>query len=145
MNIVPMTEENYKAAAKIAAENLAEAWSEQTYFKQLSNSNDTTYLAQEDGVYCGFLSLWYVLDEIEINNIAVSKDFRRRGIAAQLLKRMENDFPQAVSCVLEVRESNIPAISLYESFGFKAEGKRKNFYSAPTENAVIMVKRYQNT
>lgn len=145
IKIVPMTEENFVTAARLAAENLAEAWSEQTYFQQLSNPNDRTYIAYADGEPAGFLSVWYVLGELEINNIAVDKAFRRKGVAKALIGRMEEDLPEAVTCVLEVRESNTPARCLYESLGFEQVGVRKNFYSKPAENAVIMVKKYDPT
>lgn len=145
LEISRMTEENYRIAARLAAENLPEAWSEETYHKQLSNPNDRTYVAYFDGEPAGFLSVWYVLGELEINNIAVDKAFRRKGIAGALIGRMEEDFSEAVSCVLEVRESNAPARSLYERSGFEQVGVRKNFYSKPAENAVIMVKKYDFT
>jgi ribosomal-protein-alanine N-acetyltransferase len=137
-----MTEENCGLIAKIAAQNLAEAWSESVLRKQLENPNDRTYLATVNGTAAGFLSVWYVLGELEINNIAVNEDFRRQGVAKALLSRMESDFPEAVSCVLEVRESNSAAQGLYEKFGFVKVGVRKGFYSKPAENAVIMRKDY---
>lgn len=138
-----MTEENYRIIAIIAKENLAEAWSEETYFKQISNPNDHTYLAYFDGKPAGFLSMWYVTGEVEINNIAVSESFRRKGVAKALFSAACKDIPNGSSWFLEVRQSNTAAISLYEKMGFEQAGIRKNFYSEPTENALIMVKKYQ--
>lgn len=143
IEIFPMTEENYKTVAAVAKDNLAEAWSEETYFRQLSNPNDYTYLAYLDGEPAGFLSLWYIAGEVEINNIAVSEKFRRKGIAKALFSAAHNDIPNGSSWFLEVRQSNTAAISLYEKMGFEQAGIRKNFYSEPTENALIMVKKYQ--
>jgi len=68
---------------------------------------------------------------------------RKIGLASCLLRCLEqkvSDF--AVQIMLEVRKSNIPAISLYESLGFKREGKRKRFYRAPEEDALILTKRF---
>ena len=81
-----------------------------------------------------------MLDEGYITNVAVSPDFRRQGIAralieALLAKARENGL---AFVTLEVRESNAPAIALYTGAGFEPVGKRKNFYSNPTENAVLM-------
>lgn len=140
--IYPMTEENYKAVAKLAKENLAEAWSEGTFFSQLSNSQDLCLTAYCNDVLVGFLDVWYVVDEIDINNIAVDKDYRKNGIAFALISEMENNFPNAYCCNLEVRKSNEKAILLYKKCGFENVGERKNFYTTPVENAVIMKKIY---
>lgn len=143
IEIFSMTEGNYKTVAAIAKENLAEAWSAETYFKQISNPNDHTYLAFLDGEPAGFLSLWYVAGEVEINNIAVSEKFRRKGVAKALFSAACRDIPHEADWFLEVRQSNTAAIYLYESMGFEISGTRKNFYSYPTENALIMVKKHQ--
>lgn len=142
IEIFPMTEENYRIVAIIAKENLAEAWSEETYFKQISNPNDHTYLACFDGKPAGFLSMWYVAGEVEINNIAVSESFRRKGVAKALFSAACKDIPSEADWFLEVRKSNSAAVSLYENMGFKVGGTRRNFYSDPTEDALIMVKKH---
>lgn len=142
IEITPMNESNVSAVAQVASENLPEAWSLETYRNQLSNPNDFTFLACLDGEPAGFISVWYVLDEAEINNVAVSEKFRRKGIASALFAAVEKALPNAQRWVLEVRESNEKAISLYKKLGFENAGIRKNFYSKPMENAIIMVKRH---
>lgn len=137
-----MTEENYRTVAALAKENLSEAWSEETYHNQLSNPNDLTLLACFDGEPAGFISVWCIMGEAEINNIAVSEKFRRKGIAKELFAAAERALPDAERWVLEVRESNANAISLYRKLGFEKAGIRKNFYCSPTENAIIMVKTH---
>jgi ribosomal-protein-alanine N-acetyltransferase len=79
-----------------------------------------------------------------INNVAVDESYRRQGIADELLLSLEEFClsRQAESMTLEVRESNLPAISLYEKHGYQMEGCRKNFYRDPTENGLIMTKRF---
>lgn len=144
LRIVRMSAENYKDAAAVASENLKEGWSEQTYLAQLSNPNDRTYIAYFDGEVCGFLSSWYVLGEIEINNIAVNEKFRRRGVAKALFEALFAEHPNAERVVLEVRESNAAAIALYTSLGFECAGRRKRFYTAPDEDALILVLRVES-
>ncbi len=139
LTIVTMNEDNCKTAAKIAADNLKEAWSEDTYRSQLANPNDHTFIAYCGGEPAGFLSVWYVLDEIEINNIAVYPKFRRQGIAESLFAAMREALPHAERTVLEVRSSNKAAIALYQKLGFAPVGVRKNFYKDPVEDAVIFV------
>lgn len=139
IRIVRMNAENYRDAADIARRNLREGWSAETYFAQLSNPNDRTYIAYAGDEPCGFLSAWYVLGEIEINNIAVDGAYRRRGIAKALFMALFGEHPEAERTVLEVRESNTAAIGLYTSMGFADAGRRKRFYRDPEEDAVIMV------
>ena len=88
--------------------------------------------------YVGGMSLYETCD---LNNIAVLPQHRRRGIAAQLLEAYmeEARVRGAEQMLLEVRESNTPAIGLYERYGFKPYGKRKNYYRNPAEDAVLMV------
>ena len=140
ITIEKMSEDNYKKIALLAKENLAEAWSESTFFAQLSNPNDCTFIAYCGGEPAGFISVWCIMDEAEINNIAVNEKFRRKGIAKALLTQAEKALLNAQRWVLEVRESNENAISLYKKSGFENAGMRKNFYSNPTENGIIMVK-----
>lgn len=140
LRIVPMDETNYTDAARLARENLREGWSEKTYEEQLKNPSDRTYIAYFGEQACGFLSAWYVLDEIEINNVAVEKDFRRLGIGRKLFERLFEDLPEAERTVLEVRESNAAAIGLYKSLGFVQAGIRKGLYSHPDENGLVMIR-----
>ena len=85
-----------------------------------------------------------VLDEGYIDNVAVRPDCRRQGIASALLGAFER-FAQAhlAFLTLEVRASNTPAIALYEAHGFVREGVRKNYYTNPREDAVIMTRRFE--
>ena len=97
-------------------------------------------VAEQDGRTAGYVGCQTVLDEGYITNVAVSPDFRRQGIARALIAELtakagEN---KLAFVTLEVRESNAPAIALYTGAGFVPVGKRKNFYSNPTENAVLM-------
>ena len=97
-------------------------------------------VAEQDGRTAGYVGCQTVLDEGYITNVAVSPDFRRQGIARALIAELtakagEN---KLAFVTLEVRESNAPAIALYTGAGFAPVGKRKNFYSNPTKNAVLM-------
>jgi ribosomal-protein-alanine acetyltransferase len=88
----------------------------------------------------GFLIVRQAADEMEILNLAVGQDYRRRGVASALLKAM---LVHARECAakkifLEVRESNAAAISFYKRFGFNAAGYRANYYKNPDESALIL-------
>ena len=96
--------------------------------------------AERDGAAVGYVGCQTVLDEGYITNVAVSPDCRRQGVARALLDELKARAVQAgLSFVtLEVRASNAPAIALYEGAGFVRVGVRKNFYTAPAEDAVLM-------
>ena len=81
-----------------------------------------------------------MLDEGNLDNIAVAPAYRRQGVAAALIETLLRRARElSLACVmLEVRQSNAPAIALYESFGFAPVGKRKGYYEKPREDAVLM-------
>lgn len=130
-----------KAIAEIEKECFLEPWSEQAVLNS-ANLDCVFVLFEKDGQVVGYAGLQIVLDEGYITNIAVKKAFRRQGIATVLINellKMLNDKLSFIS--LEVRVSNSAAIKLYELLGFEKAGIRKNFYSAPKEDALIMTKR----
>lgn len=96
-----------------------------------------------DDLKRGYVDLKIIEDEGYIGNIAVKEEFRRNGIAGNLieevLKRAKSGGLSFVT--LEVRESNIPAIMLYTKFGFEVNGVIKNHYFSPKENALVMTVR----
>ena len=96
-------------------------------------------VAEENGEILGYATIGIVMDEGELQNIGVSKKARRRGVGTGLMNRMMGLFEEAgvLRAFLEVRESNAPAIALYEGFGFQQVAKRNNYYESPVENALI--------
>ena len=95
-----------------------------------------------DGAFLGYSGMMTVLDEGSVINIAVNEKYRRTGIGSGLLEKLiENSIDRGLlSLTLEVRESNEPALKMYEKYGFVIEGIRKNYYSSPKENALICTK-----
>jgi ribosomal-protein-alanine acetyltransferase len=87
----------------------------------------------------GFLIARCLPEDWEIENIVVDDRHRRRGLGSALVRDLVAEARRAGvrSVILEVRESNLPALRLYESIGFKPEGLRKNYYRDPAEHAVL--------
>ncbi len=146
MQIRKLAERDLEQTAALEKECFgASAWSLESFRKTLTDVNALYLVAVEEETVLGCCGLWQSFEDGEIMNVMVRPDSRRNGCAAALLQEcmrlgrecgMEN-------FTLEVREGNLPAISLYQSCGFESVGVRKNFYDNPKENALIMWK-YQN-
>ena len=115
-------------------------WTRAQIAAELPDGHHEFLAAEADGKLLGYVGMMYVLDEGYISNVAVAPDCRRQGIAsaliAALLRRAKE--LQLSFVTLEVRESNAPAIALYERFGFAPVGRRKGYYDAPNEDAILM-------
>lgn len=136
--IKEMSEESYLRVAEIDKLCFTDAWSENAFANELKNDKSLTLVAYCDDVIAGYVNLWHIIDTAEINSVAVLPKFRKQGIALQLLSTAFTHFDDLKYINLEVREGNTAALCLYEKLGFKRVGLRKNYYSCPTENAILM-------
>ena len=139
--ILPMAEKHLPQVA--ALEKIcfpSDPWSEALFQAALENPSVAVLLAQgEDGSILGYTVLSVVLDEGNLDNIAVAPGARRQGVSDALLSTLTGFGRDHLSALmLEVRASNAPAIALYEKHGFAAVGRRKNYYDAPKEDAILM-------
>ncbi len=116
-------------------------WSEAVFKDFLGRNGSVVLAAASEGIVMGYVTGAYVLDQSDIYNIAVTAEYRRKGVGDALLREFFAALPDGVKSVgLEVRESNLAAISMYKKNGFEIVGMRKNFYASPRENAVLMTK-----
>ena len=138
MNILSMEERHLAALAEIERACFHAPWSETMLREELGKG--IFLVAEQDGRTAGYVGCQTVLDEGYITNVAVSPDFRRQGIAKALITELieQAKAKRLAFVTLEVRESNAAARALYAGAGFQPVGIRKNFYSNPTENAVLM-------
>ena len=138
--IVPMTAARLPQVAALEQVCFpADPWSENLFRAALENPGAAVLLAEEDGAVLGYAVLSAVLDEGNLDNIAVAPEYRRRGVADALLGALTGFGRGRLSVLmLEVRASNAPAIALYEKHGFRPVGRRRNYYSDPREDAVLM-------
>lgn len=120
----------------------ADGWSVESFQSEVAKDNGIVICCYDNACVVGLISGYFAGDEADITSVAVDEKYRHRGIAVQLIADFEKSLPDYISEIfLEVRESNVPAISLYEKCRFEKLSIRKNFYSNPTENAVVMVKK----
>ncbi len=141
MQIVKMTKEHIPHILKVEAECFSDPWSESMFLEEISGKFAHYYVVEIDGEAIAYMGMWSLSGEGHITNIAVAGNHRRKGIAKSLIEhfidiaRKENlEF-----MTLEVRASNIAAISLYESFGFTEVGVRKKYYEN-IEDALLLTK-----
>ena len=104
------------------------------YLKTLiKNDNSFIYIYLIDNQVCGYLMVLDSIDVYEILAIATIEEYRNKGIAQELLDKIKTK-----DIFLEVRERNQVAINFYKKNKFKEISVRKNYYSEPNENAIIM-------
>lgn len=140
MKIERMTEAHLDAVAELERECFAHPWSRESLKETLRSGDSLFYIAELDGRVIGYIGMSFVLDEGYIYNVAVEKSSRKKGAGSALIQTLVNYGKKNgfAFITLEVRESNTAARSLYSSFGFIKVGERKNYYSDPVENAVLM-------
>ena len=142
MNILPMEKKHIADVARLEKECFSEPWSEEGLSAELTKEEAHFFVCENDGILAGYMGMHIILDECYVTNVAVFHSFRRKGIGEALVKHcIRKAADENCSFIsLEVRVSNAAAISLYEKLGFLAVGERKNFYSHPQENGLIMTK-----
>lgn len=99
-------------------------------------------LRTPDDPVAGFCAFWRVGEQIHVNNLAVRPELRGRGLGRQLLDGVLATAARlgATSVTLEVRRSNTPALRLYERAGFRQVGVRRNYYTQPVEDALVLLR-----
>ncbi len=142
-SIVKMEQNHIAQIAKLESICFSEPWSENSLLEAFLGGT-RFFVAVCGNKVLGYIGISCILDEGYITNVAVLPNYRKKGVGTALLKKVFGLARElSLSFVsLEVRESNNSAISLYEKLGFKEEGRRKNFYREPLENAIIMTKRF---
>jgi [ribosomal protein S18]-alanine N-acetyltransferase len=138
--IRPLDADDLARVVEIERESFSTPWKPST-FEGLLRRDDSDMLGAFRGDrLVGYAIAWTVSDQSELGNVAVAHEARGRGIARMLVERMLDRLRDrgSAECFLEVRESNRVARGLYESMDFEVVGRRRSYYSAPTEDAHVM-------
>jgi ribosomal-protein-alanine N-acetyltransferase len=139
----PMKDTDLAEVLAIERIAFASPWTRQSFLFDLHDNPFARSIVARPapgGAVIGYGCTWLVHEELRINNIAVHPDWRGRAIGRAMLRRMLAEGREA-GCriaLLEVRPSNAAARSLYESEGFVQIGRRKNYYRAEREDALIL-------
>ena len=141
-----MKAEHVPQVAQLEKLCFADPWSEMSIASELQNLWAYWLVAVQDDMVVSYIGSQSTIDETDVMNVAVHPDWRRQGIAEQLIENLIEELKKRGShaLMLEVRASNAPAISLYEKMGFRQVGLRKNYYRNPKEDALILRKEWEN-
>ena len=135
-----MEEKDLEQVVAIEEASFSMPWSKAAFLESMHHPSHVYVVACEGDTVCGYCGMWGIAGEGQINNVAVRSDMRGRGTGFAIVEFLiqEGEKQGLEAFTLEVRESNVAAIRVYEKAGFKNAGIRKDFYDRPKENAVIM-------
>jgi ribosomal-protein-alanine N-acetyltransferase len=135
-------EKDLEGVLEVEAESFTNPWTRDMYAWELQNRSlcHILIVRTDECPVAGFCAFWLVFDEIHINNLAMRPEFRAQGIGTALLQHALATAKElgARRATLEVRASNAQARRLYERLGFYVAGTRRNYYTNPVEDALIL-------
>ena len=142
IKIQKMTDAHVAQVAELEKLCFSDPWSENSVASELNNRLSLWLVALDGDTVAGYVGSQSVLDQADMMNIAVHPAYRRQGIGRDLVLALSDALMEKGICglMLEVRQSNAPAIALYEQLGFVQVGLRPNYYRNPKENALILRK-----
>ncbi len=145
MIITKMTEFHVPQIAELEKICFNDPWSVNSIASELDNRLSLWMVATEENKVIGYVGSQTVLGETDMMNVAIHPDYRKQGIATELILSLIQTLTErgSHSLMLEVRSSNDPAKTLYKKLGFEIVGVRKNYYRNPREDALILRKEWE--
>lgn len=144
-SVEEMTTDDIPEVAGIERLSFTMPWSETSFYNEVKRPGSVSKVMRREEKIAGYICASRVMDEGHILTLAVRPEFRRRGIAAALIgdiiRNLREEGCRAI--FLEVRSSNEAARRVYEKFNFRLFGLRKDYYKSPTEDAVMMVLKFE--
>jgi ribosomal-protein-alanine N-acetyltransferase len=139
-----MNNDDLPEIMSIEKESFVSPWTQGMFAGEIKAKHSQCLTAKinlgKKNIIVGYIIFWIVADEAHLHNLAVKKEYRRLGLAFQLMEVMQEISRQIglKSQTLEVRESNADAIKLYQKYGFVVKGRRPLYYTDTHEDAIIM-------
>ena len=143
LELKPLTAEDLPQVLELDQACFGGLWSKDGYLREMESPNSTLLILPSpvnSDHLMGLGCLWSIVEEAHITIMAVHPDFQGQGLGQLILLGLLRDawIRGLERATLEVRDTNAPAIALYEKFGFKTAGRRKGYYKATGEDALIM-------
>jgi len=125
---------------RIEQDSFTTPWSMTSFIFELTNPLSILLVATLKNIVVGYVCASFVKEKGEIMDLAVMRNYRRKGIGRRLLMEAIHRLRKkgCKEIFLELRASNVAARKLYESMGFKMIGLRKHYYVRPPEDAIVM-------
>ena len=142
--IRPMVREDLDRVLFIERQSFPFPWTREFFEEELVENGRTTCLVSVyQGKVVGYYTAWHVAGESSLNKIGVDPEFRGKGIGSRLLEDfLASSFGRgSEDCFLEVAVNNLPAIAMYEKFGFEKVAIRRNYYAKIGVDAYVMRKK----
>ena len=135
-----MTQDDADAVADLELKCFAMPWSRADFFREVKNELAEYVVGELDKKIVAYAGAWVSFDQAEVMHVAVTPELRGQGVGTILFGELIKAVKErgAKSITLEVRPSNTAAIKLYENFGLRSVGRRKNYYRDNDEDALIM-------
>jgi ribosomal-protein-alanine N-acetyltransferase len=138
-----MREEDLPAVRAIEGLSFSNPWSDNTFRGEIQNtpvSSPLVVVRRPGDEVVGYIIYWQIRDDVQVNNIAVHPECRGLGLAEAMMRYAVARVRAAGAefMTLEVRPSNVAAVSLYKKLGFEVLGTRKNYYTKPDEDALVL-------
>jgi len=142
--IRPMKKEDIEEVYKINAESFTtDAWSKRAFEREFELEHSYKYVLELNGEIIGYSVLWIIYDQATLMTFAIKREHWGKGYGKKLLEYITESFKDKVSSILlDVRKSNLRAIRLYKSLGFKILSERPKYYS-DGENAYQMILEFK--
>lgn len=141
IDVYTASEQDLSAIAALEAATFSSPWKPEDFQKMLTDPDRLLLAAFADGVFCGYVGSYTVARESDVTTIAVLPAFRQSGVGRALIGGLCDELcGKSDAIFLEVRESNAAARHLYEGCGFRRIGKRRGYYKAPAEDAILYQK-----
>ena len=143
LQFVPLALEHIPYVMHIENEAYPEPWTYNMFRQELENENSYFCVMFLNGGLAGYGGFWLIVDEAHVTRVTIIPALRGQGLSHRLMNHLLDvaSACDALVARLEVRESNRPALQLYETLGFLREGRRKAYYQSSNEDAIVMVKK----
>jgi ribosomal-protein-alanine N-acetyltransferase len=136
-----MTLDDLGEILELENELFSPPWSYNSFVAELESDKRSCLVAECQAKIIGYSIGAIFYDEVHIMSIGVTRSFQKSQVATKLMIEMINFAKSNLidSIVLEVRASNKPAIGLYTKFGFGPVAVRRNYYTKPVEDALVLI------
>ena len=135
-----MTPEDAEQVAEIDFKSFSVPWKMTDYWRYAQEKNIEAVVGEIEKKIVAYAAAFVSFDEAEVFKIAVAPELRGKGFGTKIFAKLIEvcKLRGATKITLEVRPSNAAAVKMYESFGLKSVGRRKNYYTNPVEDALVM-------